>query len=256
NSFAALLAGVIAGVATFAVEELTVADVAFRQIQLLEQRFVRLISSATIRTNAAKQSLAEHGLDGGRNQKRFYAHVDQARDRSRRVVRVQRGEDEMAGERCLNGNLGGLEIACFTDHDAIGILSQKRAQDAGEGETDRFAHRNLNDSFEIVLDWFFRGQKFGIDRVDLAQTRIKRRRFSRTGRAGGDEDSVRPIDDFVNGFEDVIRHAEHFEVEIHGRAIEHAQNNALAELRRQSAHAKIDMSSCDIFLDAPVLWQT
>src|SRR5256885_10785885 len=42
-------------------------------------------------------------------------------------------------------------------------------------------------SFQVVLDRFFRGEQFGIDRVDLAQAGIKRRRFSGPGRAGGDK---------------------------------------------------------------------
>ena len=130
-----------------------------------------------------KQTLPEHGLEGRRNQKWLDAHVDQTRDRAGRVVRVQGGENEMAGERGLNGDLRRLEIARFTDHDAIGILSQKRAQHARKGQPDRFIHRHLHDAFEIVLDRFFRRQQFGIDGVDLAQTGIERGRFSGTGRA-------------------------------------------------------------------------
>ena len=50
---------------------------------------VRLISRAAIGTNAAQQTLPEHGLERGGNQERLHAHVDQARDRAGRVVRVQ-----------------------------------------------------------------------------------------------------------------------------------------------------------------------
>ena len=41
--------------------------------------------------------------------------------------------------------------------------------------------------------------------------------------------------DFENVIVDVIRHAERLEVEIHRRAVEHAQHDAFAELRRQRA---------------------
>ena len=54
---------------------------------------------------------------------------------------------------------------------------------------------------------------------------------------------------------DVIGHAEHFEIEINGRTVEHTQHQALAKLSRQSRDAKIDMASRDIFLDAAVLGQ-
>ena len=140
----------------------------------------------------------------------------------------------MARERGLNGDLCRLEIARLPDHDAVGVLPQKCAQDARERETDRFVHRHLHDPFEIVLDRLLRGEQFGIDRVDLAQTGIKRRRFSRTGRAGRDENSIRPLDDFENVIVDVVGHAQHLQIQIDCGAIEHAQNQALAELRRQS----------------------
>ena len=147
---------------------------------------------------------------------------------------MERRENEMTGERCLNGDLRCLEVASFADHDPIRVLPQKRAQYTSEGEPDCFVNGNLNDSVQIVFNRLFRGQQFGIDRVDFAQARIKRRRFSRTGWTGGNENSVWPIDDFENVIVDVFRQAKHFEIEIHGRAIEHAQNNAFAELGWQS----------------------
>ena len=54
---------------------------------------------------------------------------------------------------------------------------------------------------------------------------------------------------------DVIGHAEHLEIEVHGRAVEHAQDKAFAELRRQRRDAQVDVTTGDIFLDAAVLRQ-
>ena len=48
---------------------------------------------------------------------------------------------------------------------------------------------------------------------------------------------------------------EHLEIEIHVRAIEHAQNNAFAELRGQSRDAQIHVATGDILLDATILRQ-
>ena len=45
------------------------------------------------------------------------------------------------------------------------------------------------------------------------------------------------------------------EIEIDRGAIEHAQDNAFAELRRQSRDAQIDAATGDVFLDAAVLRQ-
>ena len=183
DSFAALVAGVVAGVATFAVVEFFSPMSRGESSSCASRISVGSIGRAAMRADAAQQALAEHSLEGRRNQKWLHAHVDQTRDRAGRVVRVQGGENKMAGERRLDGNLRRLEIARFTDHDAIGILAQKCAQDSREGQPDRFVHRHLHDSFEVVFDRFLRGQQFGIDRVDLAQAGIERRGFSRAGRA-------------------------------------------------------------------------
>ena len=122
-----------------------------------------------------------------------------------------------------------------------------------KGEADRFVHRHLHDAFEIVFDRFFRREQLRIDRVDLSQARIERRRFSRTGRAGDNENAVRAINDFDDVIVDVIGEPERFEIEVDGRAVENSEHDALAKLRGQSRNAQIDRAARDIFLDASVL---
>ena len=138
----------------------------------------------------------------------------------------------MSSQRGLDGDLRRLKVACLAHHDAIGILPQKRAQDTCKRQADRFVHGHLHDSFQIVFNRFLHGEQFRIDRVNLAQAGIKRRRFSRTGRPGRDENAVRAIDQFEEKIVDVIRHAERAEIEVHDRAIKHAQHEAFAKLGR------------------------
>ena len=45
------------------------------------------------------------------------------RDRARRVVGVERREDEVAGERGLDRDLGRLEVADLADQDHVGVLA-------------------------------------------------------------------------------------------------------------------------------------
>src|SRR6266480_241523 len=169
---------------------------------------------------------------------------------------MQGGEDEVAGERSLNRNLRRLQIASLADHDSIRVLPQKRSQHARESRPDVFIHRHLYDAFQIVLHRLLCREQLEIERVDLAQTRIERRRFPRTSGAGDNKNSVWPFDDFENVIADILGHTEHLEVEVHGAAIEYAQNDALAELRGQSRDAEIHAAAGDIFLDAAVLWQS
>jgi hypothetical protein len=140
----------------------------------------------------------------------------------------------MPGQRCLNGNLRRFQIACLAHHDTIRVLPQERTQDPRKRQADGFVHGYLHNSFQIVFDRFFRGQQLRIDGVDLAQTRIKRGRLARTGRPGRDKDAVWAMDDLEKIIEDVIRHAQRFEIEIHNAAIEHAEHEALAKLCWQS----------------------
>ena len=78
--------------------------------------------------DAAHEPLGQHALEHRGDQVVLHAHVEQARDGARGVVGVQRGEDQVAGERGLDGDLGRLEVADLADHDDVGILADDVAQ--------------------------------------------------------------------------------------------------------------------------------
>jgi hypothetical protein len=88
---------------------------------------------------------------------------------ARRVVRVQRREHEVARERGLDRDLGGLEVADLADHDDVRVLPQERAQRGGEVEADLVVHLHLVDAVEVVLDRVFGGGDVDVDLVQLAR---------------------------------------------------------------------------------------
>jgi len=95
-----------------------------------------------VHTNLANQTLRLNQLHRSRDQERLDPHVEQTGDGGRRIVGVQRGQHQVAGERRLDGDLGRFEVANLADHDDVGILPQKRAQSRREVQPDIFMHLN------------------------------------------------------------------------------------------------------------------
>src|SRR4029453_13973968 len=62
NSFSSSVAGVVASLATFAVEELFIANIVTRDAELRQQRIVRTVRGAAMTADAAQQSLTKDGL--------------------------------------------------------------------------------------------------------------------------------------------------------------------------------------------------
>ena len=172
-----------------------------------------------------------------------------------RVVRVQGGEDEMASERRLDGDLRRLEIAGLANHDAVRVLSENARKDARKSKANSFVNRHLNDAFEIVLNRFFRRQQFGIDRVDLPKTRIKRRGLPGTSRPGNNKDSVRSLDYFekkswiTSGMPSISR--SRFTV-----LRSSTRSTTLSPNWSESRDTKIDIAPGNIFLNTTVLRQS
>ena len=47
---------------------------------------------------------------------------------------MEGGEDEVACEGCLDGELCGFGVADFADEDDIGVLAEEGAESGGEGD--------------------------------------------------------------------------------------------------------------------------
>ena len=166
---AAFVAGVVAVVATGSLEELFVLDVFRLHPQVHQHRGRDFGFFAALGADATHQPLSQDRFDGGTNHERLDAHVFQSRDRCRRVVGVQRAEHQVAGQRRLNRDLGGFQVADFADQDRIGVLPQDRAQATGKGHTDVIIDRNLDDAVDVVLDRVFGGNQLVRDLVQLGQ---------------------------------------------------------------------------------------
>ena len=114
------------------------------------------------------------------------------------VVRVDRGEHEVTGERRVDRDLDRLLVADLADHDDVGILAEEGAERAREREPD----------LRLTCTWWMppisystgssavRMLMFGL--VDPVEARVERGRLAGAGRAGDEDDAVGPLDQRVH----------------------------------------------------------
>ena len=96
--------------------------------------------------DTADQALGADEVQRAGDQERLDAHVHQTVDRARGIVGVQRRQHEVAGQRGLDRDLGGFEVADFADQDGVRVLTQEAAKGGGEVEADALAHLHLVDA--------------------------------------------------------------------------------------------------------------
>jgi hypothetical protein len=112
---------------------------------------VYVASALQLLADPAEQPLGRDHVQRRRHVERLQPHVDHARDGGRRVVGVQRREQEVAGERRLDGDPARLDVPDLTHHDDVGVLAQERLQRGGERHPDLVADLDLVDPVEVVL---------------------------------------------------------------------------------------------------------
>ena len=90
---------------------------------------------------------------------------------------LERGEDEVPCHRGADGDLRGLEIANFADHDDVRILPENGTQAVGKSEPDVRLDVDLAHSREAIFHGFFDGDDAPGHGVDRAEEAIEAGRF-------------------------------------------------------------------------------
>src|SRR5271156_1623440 len=141
----------------------------------------------TIFANHADQALREDAIQRGDEIVGFDTHVDEAADDVGAIIGVDGGENQVAGERGVDGYLRGFLVADFADHDFVRVVTQDGTQAAGEGEALLFVHGNLSDASDLVFGRVLDGDDFVFVVLDFVDGGVQRCSFS--GASGsGDED--------------------------------------------------------------------
>jgi hypothetical protein len=145
---------------------------------------------ATCVAETSHEPLRKHAFHRRRDLVRRNADVDEPSDGARGVVRVQRREHEVTGERRLDRDLGRLAIADLADEDDVGVLAHDGAERRAKGEAGPLADLHLDDTRDAVLDGVLDRDDVHAAVLDLAQRRVERGRLPGSRRAGDEDEAL------------------------------------------------------------------
>ena len=209
-----------------------------------------------VRADHPHQALRQHRHQRRSNQVVLHAHVGEARDGAGSVVGVERGKNQVAGERGADGDIGGFAVADFTHHDDVRVLAHDVAQARGEGQADLRVDVDLVDPVHLVLHRIFDGDDLLVGKVDAFERRIERGGFAAAGGPGDQKHAVRQAGEMLHALQHAVVEAQAAQVvEIAGGAVQQAHDDALAVQRGQGGDAQIHFAAHHLDLDTPVLRQ-
>ena len=77
-------------------------------------------------------------------------------------------------------------------------------------------HLDLRDAGKLIFDRVLDGDDVALDRIEMEQRRIERRRLAAAGGSGHEDDAVRQFEQPAQGVAKTFFHAELAEIEIDG----------------------------------------
>src|ERR1700730_7436753 len=251
---AALVPAVVAGAAAARLEDLEGADLLRLDADVGERLRRNVDRLLALLAQLAGEPLGEDEVHRGGHQERLDAHVEQAGDGAWRVVGVQRGEHQVAGERGLDPDLGGLEVADLADHDDVRVLAQEAAQRGREVEPDVLVHLHLVDAGEVELHRVLGGADVVGGLVQLGERRVERGGLARSGGTGDQHHAVGPVDGVLEGLERLRVETQLGHVELEVRLVEQTHDDFFADQAGADRDAEVHLAAlAQLELDAAVL---
>ena len=99
-----------------------------------------------------QQPLVDHRNQTAPHEERLDLHLNEPRHGRRGRVGVKGGQQQLAGERSLDGELRRIAVADLADDDHLGILSHQRTQAGLQIEAGSDVHLALRDALDRHLD--------------------------------------------------------------------------------------------------------
>ena len=125
------------------------------------------IGLSAVGADRSHQPLGHHARERTGHEERLDAHIEKPRRRGGRVVRVQGAEHKVARQGGLNGSLCGFEVANFTDHHHVRVMTQNVAKPTPKREANLAANGNLADRVEMIFHRIFDGDDLDLRRDDF-----------------------------------------------------------------------------------------
>src|SRR5262249_50421376 len=127
-----------------------------------------------LRAQRPHQPLGDGAEQAVGQEVRVDAQVEDAGDHAGRHGGVDRREHQVAAVGGADGNVGGLRVADFADHDHVGGLAQYAAQQFGKAHVDTRVDLRLADALDRILDGILDGVDLAFAVVEEAQTGVQR----------------------------------------------------------------------------------
>ncbi len=115
------------------------------------------------------EALGNKKANGARENRVRADEVDHAGEGCGGGVRVEGGEDEVAGDRGLDSGAGGVGVANLTDHDDVRVETEDGAEAVGERTAVVRINRDLRDAGDAIFDRVFEGDNLAVGRVQGVQ---------------------------------------------------------------------------------------
>ena len=150
------------------------------------------------------------------------------------------GENQVPGERGIDRDARGFQVANFANHDHIGRLAQDRTQGGREAQSHQIIDLHLVDAGQQVFDRVLDRDDLAVGAIDEVQTGVKGGGFAGAGGPGDQQDAVGQPDHALEGLLVIREEAQFRQAQAQPFLVQNTHDDAFAVIGRQARDTKVD----------------